>query len=31
MEVLVVEPQNHPTLQFVGFTEFGLQNLVVRF
>jgi hypothetical protein len=31
MEVLVVEPQNHPAPQSAGFAEFGPQNSVVWF
>jgi hypothetical protein len=27
----VVEPLNHPTLQFTGFTGFGPKNLVMQF
>jgi hypothetical protein len=29
--VLVVEPENHPTLQIAGLAEFGPQNLMVWF
>jgi hypothetical protein len=30
-EISVVEPQNHPVLEFAGFAGFGLQNPVVWF